>query len=150
MCTSKRRHWGNRTQNGISCDGRQPPRMRSPHLSFMLWVFTEVTNIVPGPGFWPAPRNDLIHSTAASRQQLLMKPGHSIPKIQRLCNWSGSKLWLCVSVSLYVVEVVWLHNRVGITASYEIQKSFWALPLKDNPMWTQLRGHTLRTQSTRE
>lgn len=52
-----------------------------------------------------------------------MKQGHSIPKIQGLCNWSGSTVCPCVSVSLYVVEILWLCNKVDIIAA----KKFWRI-----------------------
>lgn len=52
-----------------------------------------------------------------------MKPGHSIPKIRGLCNWSGSTVCPCVRVSLCVVEMVWLCNRVDIAAN-KIQWNF--------------------------
>lgn len=54
----------------------------------------------------PAPSNDLIIGTAASSSRLLMKSGHSIPKIQGLCNWSGSTVCLCEH------RFVWGRNSV--------------------------------------
>lgn len=66
--------------------------------SFSRWVFTDVSNIMSCPVFvarpkwWP-------HLTAQLPvgSRLLMKPGHSIPKIQGLCNWSGSTVCPCES-----------------------------------------------------
>lgn len=55
-----------------------------------------------------------------------MKRGHSIPKIQGLCNWSGSTACPCVSGSLYVVEILRLCNKVDIIAAKKISSEFWA------------------------
>ena len=75
--------------------------------------------LVARPKWWP-------HLTAQLPvgSRLLMKPGHSIPKIQGLCNWSGSTVCLCVSTSLYVVEMVRLCNRVDIMTANKFQRSF--------------------------
>lgn len=74
-----------------------------------------------------------------------MKPGHSIPKIQGLCNCSGSTVCLCVRISLYVVEIVWLCNRVDIIAANKIQRNCGSIVLlKDN--FTCTRRCTTNTQ----
>lgn len=61
----------------------------------ILSLVAVVSNIVPSFALRPALSYDLILSTAASSSRLLMKSGHSIPKIQGLCNWSGSTVCLC-------------------------------------------------------
>lgn len=63
-------------------------------MAVILPLITDVSNIVPSFALRPALSNDLILSTAASSSRLLMKSGHSIPKIQGLCNWSGSTVCL--------------------------------------------------------
>lgn len=129
-------HQGNTTRNRnntINANARQPPRTGSPQLYGCPWLafFSHTVGLYwCGPTLCPVcacgPPQVMTSSTAQLPvgSRLLMKPGHSIPKIQGLCNWSGSTVCLCVSVSLYVVEMVWLCNRVDIITAYKIQKSF--------------------------
>lgn len=77
-----------------------------------------------------------------------MKPGHSIPKIQGLCNWSGSTVCPCVRVSLYVVEIVWLCNTADIIAANKIQRNLSCVVLlKDNWPCTLRCKTTTQTRS---